>query len=541
MTHAERLSPAGLPGFSRFYRDLVARAEVRRSFLGVDDWNPGALRDAAAEPRAFRGLAELIRQNPAVHPAVAESLAQARASGAVTVVTGQQAGALGGPPYTLYKALTVAALVAELRRQGVPAVGIFWVASEDHDLREVADFTWMVPGRGLQRLTLPTPGAVDLQPVADVALDGTVETFVQGALELLPSGSTHRDWITGLVAECYRPDRRLAEAFRDFMGRLLAPLGLLLFDPMAMDRAGALAGFLAAFPERRAEAVRRVTAGQAALEAAGYEPQIRIQPGRAFLFYLHPDAGRRRVVEAPGGGFAVDGTSVACGADGWPDWLGRDAARFSPDALLRPLFQDWLFPTVAYVGGPAELAYHAEIRSLYPLWELTPPLVWPRFSATLVTPGASRRARQLGVQPTDLFAPREDLLAGLLAARGRVEKLEAFQARRGEVAEALDRLVGSLLDHPEDVTRLATSTLGKVQGLLDKLEERVRRQVKTENEDLIRRFDLLHQELLPDGHLQERTLNLVPLLGAYGPALVDRLMRAVEPFDPRHVLLDLEE
>ncbi len=105
----------------------------------------------------------------------------------------------------------------------------------------------------------------------------------------------------------------------------------------------------------------------------------------------------------------------------------------------------------------------------------------------------------------------------------------------------MDQLVGLLLDYPDDVTRFAASTMGKINGLVDKLEERVRRQVKSDNEDLIRRFDTLHQELVPDGNLQERTLNLLPLFSVYGPGLVDRLMRAVDPFDPRHVLLWLEE
>ncbi len=378
MADIVRLDPAELPGCSPFFRDIVRQPDTRREFLGLVDWDGDALRGTAAEARPFRGLDELVRQNPPAHPAVAETLAHAGRPGAVCVITGQQAGVLGGPPYTLFKALTVAALVGELRRSGVPAVGVFWIASEDHDLREISGVTWMVPGRGLQRLTLPTPSAADLQPVAQVTLDAGVASFWQESLALLPR-SAHRDWVSGLVETCYRPGRGLVEAFRDFMARFLAPLGLCLFDPMAMERQEALAGFLDRFPERRAEAVRRVTDRQTALEAAGYEPQIRLQPQRAFLFYLHPEAGRRRVVEAPEGGFTVDGTSVGCDTAGWSDWLRQDAARFSPDALLRPLFQDWLFPTAAYVGGPAELAYHAQIRALYPLWELTPPLLWPRF------------------------------------------------------------------------------------------------------------------------------------------------------------------
>lgn len=535
-----RLDPAELPGCSPFFRDIIRRSDVRQAFLGLARWDGAALSEAATPARSFRGLDELIRQNQPTHPAVAETLAHAGRPGAVCVLTGQQAGALGGPPYTLYKALTVAALVGELRRSGVPAVGVFWIASEDHDLREVSDITWMVPGRGLQRLTLPTAPAADLRPVAEVVLDAAAASFWQEALELLPR-STHRDWASGLVSECYQPGRGLAEAFRDFMARLLAPLGLCLFDPMAMERQGALAGFLDRYPEFRSEAVRRVTERQTELEAAGYEPQIRIQPRRAFLFYLHPEAGRRRVVEAAGGGFIVDGTSEGCDVAGWSRWLRQDAARFSPDALLRPLFQDWLFPTVVYVGGPAELAYHAQIRPLYPLWELTPPLLWPRFSATLIPPGASRRARQLDLEPRALFDAREETLTRLLAAQGRVERLEAFLERRSELTGALDRLAGSLLDYPEDVTRFTASTLGKINGLVDKLDERVRRQAKADNEELIRRFDTLHQELVPNGNLQERTLNLLPLLSVFGPGLVDRLMQAVDPFDPRHVMLWLEE
>lgn len=525
-----------LPGVSRLFRELCAGEELRLAFLGFGRWDPETLLARSAREREKpRTLADLVRQNPAGEPAVAESLELAKRGGAVFVITGQQAGLFTGPLYTIYKAITVLRLVAALRGAGVPAVGLFWIAGEDHDLAEVSTVHPLpagVEGRSLA-LALQPPAP---HPVSGIELPGDIAGIVTGFLETMPS-TDFRAGLASWLHVSYRPGETIGRAFRRLMQQLFAPRGLLFLDPLEMDRGPLLAEFLERFPELRPELIRRVEAATARLAAAGYPPQVDFHPARSFLFYLDPDLGRRRVVELPRGGFMAEGTSHRWSPGEWPGRLADEAARFSPDALLRPLFQDWLFPTVAYVAGPAEIAYHLQIRGLYPLWGLEAPLLWPRGAATLMSPGAARRAAQLGLAAGDLFSERSVLLEGILARSGRLSALDQFHGRRVEVEGALERLAGVLSSGPDDLVRSGEGSFGKIRGLLEKMEDRVYRQIKQDNSDITQRLDALLQEIQPNGNLQERTLNLFPFLSLYGPELLTALVEALDPFRQAHHLL----
>lgn len=537
----ERISLDRLPGMNRLYLDLCARPEMRGRLLGDPGWDLAALRERAGlVDRPVRAFSDLVRLNAGLGPECDASLEQLRRRGAVCVVTGQQAGLLGGPAYTLLKALTVVSLVRALRAEGIPSAGIFWVASEDHDAAEVCETALFAPGAGLRRLRVDAGGEVPW-PVARRRFGADIETVIEQAASILPAG-THAETVLGWVRECYRPGAGWAESFRLLLQRFLAPLGLLFFDPMEADRTSLLRDFLTPFPAARAALIRGVAEAGDRIREAGHHPQVDFIPERSFLFFLHPEAGRRRVLETSPGRFGVDGTPMGWAGQEWPSVLEGRAGSFSPDALLRPVFQDWLFPTVAYVGGPAEVAYQAQIRSLYPAWGLTPPLLWPRSSATLISPGAARRAAQLGLELKDVILRRdEDLLSEILRAQGRLEPLERFRESRPPAEAALERLSASLEQAPDDVRRFADSTLGKVRNLMDKLEEHAHRRLKNEQDDTRRRFEALAQEILPEGNLQERTLNLLPLILAFGPDLLAGLAAVLDPFVREHCLIHMED
>ena len=529
-----------LPGTNSLFAALCRAAALRSQFLGIGDWDLPTLQEQArAVARPCLAVPELLRQNSPAAPAAAASLALARQPGTVFVLTGQQAGVLGGPAYTFYKALTAVVLARRLRETGVPAVPVFWVASEDHDVAEAAGLRMLLVGRGLQAFTIPldaNPG----HPVARVRLGETLPEVWADLGAALPN-TAHTGPLIESIRACYRPGETLNRAFGAWMRKLFEPFELLFFDPMEADRKPLLAAFLAKLPKWRPAMAERLASQEERLRAAGFKAQVRFQPDRPFLFYLDPDLGRRRLAAAPEGGWSVEGTAIAKSGADWSSWLAAEGERFSPDALLRPLFQDWLFPTVAYVGGGAEIAYHVQLRPLYEFWGLAPPIPWPRFSATLVSPGSARRLDQLQLEAQDLLAPREELLTRLLEREGRLGELERFQSARVNAHRALAELMLPLGELSEDTGRFAAATSGKIHGLLDKLEEHLHRKLKGGNEDLVRRLDALLRELLPEGNPQERVLNLVPWLALFGPGLLEQLAEIIDPFEVTHHFIKMEE
>lgn len=534
------VAPERLPGGSDYIRLIRDNPALCRELTGVADWSgPALLENLPHRGGVPRLMDDLRRQNADPDPAEAAALKRAAGGQAIFVITGQQAGLFTGPLYTIYKAVTVLRLVRFLRQADVDAVGLFWVAGEDHDIDEVAAVHL---DRGLQppvRLAIEQRPAEPL-PVSTIRLGDEIGALLDEVARVLPGGAA-ADTLGTWLAECYRPEATFGEAFHGLMRRLFAGTGLLFFDPMAADREAMMRDFVAPLPRLRDEIHDRLARSDERMRSLGLEPQVPFQSERCCLFYLHPEQGRRRLLETPAGDLRVDGTSAVWDRTAWEDELNRHPGRFSADALLRPVLQDFLFPTAVYVGGQAELAYQAQIRELYPLWGLTPPVLWPRAGATVIGPALVRKLERLEITAEDLFRHPETVLNEIFARQGEREALDRFQAGRGEVEDSLERLGAPLAGFPEPMVRSADSTLGKIRGLLDKLEDRLRRQVKKDNEDTVTLLEVLRGNVLPGGNLQERTMNLLPVLALVGPGFMDWILETLDPFSREHVLLLIEE
>lgn len=535
----ETVSLDRLPGLNHFFLRLCADQEFRQRQLGYARWDQETLarfaRPRALPPALFKAL---VRQNPG-HGAALKHTLQLAGAEPVFIVTGQQAGLFTGPLYTIHKALTVLRLVEDLRARGIPAAGLFWVAGEDHDILEISSANFFPAGSQQVRLNLPLDTSRP-RPVSSLILDEGVTTLVEECARLLPQ-TDYTPPVLEMLRNSYRPGEGMGKAFRLMMQHCFSRLGLLFFDPVEIDRQELLAGFWEPFPRLRSSCLEKVTAACHRLEAEGFHCQVEFHPQRSFLFYLHPELGRRRVVELPDGSFAVDGTGLSWPPGSWSAVLPEQAGCFSPDALLRPLMQDWLFPVAAYVGGAAEIAYHVQIRDLYPLWGLHAPLLWPRFSATYLRRSTLRKLEKHQLQPLDLLKPRETIIREVLARGGQLTALEEFQQRRLGAEAVLNNLPGPPHRYPEDVQRSLAGSLSKITGLLDKMEERLARQLRSEHAETVQRIDSLRQELFPGGFPQERHLNILPLLCLQGPRLITELFKLVDAEDLNHQLIYLED
>jgi bacillithiol biosynthesis cysteine-adding enzyme BshC len=267
------------------------------------------------------------------------------------------------------------------------------------------------------------------------------------------------------------------------------------------------------------ETARRAAAAGADLQARGYHSQVAVQDDALALFRL--DAAGRRAIRRQNGLFVV-------GDDRMPQAdLVREASerpsRFSPNVLLRPVVQDTIFPTVAYVAGPSELAYLGQLRSVYEHFGVPMPLMYPRAMATLLDAGAARFLAKYSLPIEALQRQDEAALNELLRAQIPPEVEASFAAAAEAVASGMARVTEAVPAIDPTLEGAAKSTLGRMQHDLDTLRNKTLQAAKRRDETLRRQFSRTRALAFPNGHAQEREIGFVSFLNQYGPALVERL------------------
>jgi bacillithiol synthase len=508
---------AGNPMDPQAWRDAVARAQRHPR-------DRGAIAAVLAAQQNTRGA-------PAEARAAAAHLADAST---VAIVTGQQAGAFGGPLFTLLKALTALRLArVTAERQRVPAVAIFWVDAEDHDWEEVRSCTVLDAEFQPRPVTLPDVEGAGELPIAALILDARVEQTIQQLAEALPQ----TEFTTSVIEElraAWRPGVGMARAFATWIERLLGPHGLVVFesnDPAAKPLVASVFARELASPGRTAQLAAE--AGNA-LASAGHVPQVVPQADSVSLFRLD---GGRRAIRRQDDHYVIG--DHAYPVDALSARASTDAAGFSPNVLLRPLVQDTLFPTVCYVAGPSELAYLGQLRGVYQAFDVPMPLIYPRASATLLDSGAARFLSKYGVPIEDLQPQDESALNRLLHSQLPAAVEQSLREAGTQIQQCMARVAAALPSLDPTLAGAAKTTLSKMEHELHALHNKIIHAAKRRDETLRRQFMRAQAQAFPQGHPQERTLAVVYFLTRYGPGLVDRLLEDLPLALGQHTVVTL--
>lgn len=461
--------------------------------------------------------------------------------GASAVVTGQQVSLFGGPLLTLLKAATAIRKAQDATQStGREHVPLFWLASEDHDLAEVDQLALLSKTSvEILRLNLHANHPV---PVGALRLDNHTE---EGRLHLeaeLDRASELLGWapITNLLRECYSPDATLASAFGRLLTKIFASHGLIVMDAATRDVHALGAPVLRSAIEQAAELESALLARTRELEAAGYHAQVLVTPGHSLLFLLDAETHARLPLRRTSEGNWKAGTHHYTTAD-LLEILSAEPERLSPNALLRPLFQDTILPTAAYIGGPAEVAYFAQSAVLYTelLGRITP--ILPRLSATLIEPSiASALASHQLDLPQIVEARTTDALALRLGARAM--PIEA-KRKLASVGNAMDAELTALTEYmsamSEDLGRSTLIAGNKMRYQMNRLRRMAAAFELQKETSLKKHATAILLSLYPDAHLQERLLGGIWFLARYGDTLPDFLIQHASQECPGHRVLYL--
>ncbi|MDQ3346894.1 MAG: bacillithiol biosynthesis cysteine-adding enzyme BshC [Acidobacteriota bacterium] len=501
-----------------------------------DPSSPQAWRDAIDRRHGHPGNTVRIAQVLAAQQerrgaprAAREAAARLGDSTTVAVVTGQQAGAFGGPLFTLLKAVTAIQLARKVStEQGAAVVPVFWVDAEDHDWEEVRSCTVLDSEFQPATITLANPEGAGELPIAALMLDERIGESLAALTAALPS-TDFTEAITGSLRSAYLPGTNMAGAFATWIESLLGPYGLVVFesaDPAAKQLAGPV--FLHELRAPGRTSALAATAGSQ-LAARGHDPQVVPQPDSLALFHLN---GVRRAIRRQGDGFIIGDTSVS--AQALVHEAETDPSRFSPNVLLRPVVQDTLFPTICYVAGPSELAYLGQLGGVYEHFGIPMPLMFPRASATLVDSSAARFLSKYDFRLADLRPQDESALNRLLQSQLPPEVEQSLKDAEDAIRAALQRVIDAMPALDPTLAGAARTTVGKMEHDLRSLQSKVIQAAKRRDDTLRRQFTRAQAQIFPTGHPQERTLGMVFFLNRYGPALVDRLLEELPLEMGRH-------
>lgn len=496
----------------------------------------GAIDRAARAPRDRHAIVAVLDRQLAARDAPAESLESAARladPASVAVVTGQQAGLFGGPLYTLLKAVTAIQLARETSRtHGVPVVPVFWVAGEDHDWLEVRTASVLDAEFTRREIALADLAGAGEKPVDALTLDGGIEAALAALDAALPATEFKAD-ILARLRRHYRPGVSMARAFASWLDDLLGAHGLVVFegsDPAAKPIVAELFAREMADPAR---SMGLVEAACADLRARGFDPQVDPAADGTTLFYLD-DAGRQ-AIKRKGDRLIVAGrerttADVAAEAKAHPE-------RFSPNVLLRPVTQDQLFPTICYVGGPAEVAYQAELGGVYQAHGVERPLLCPRGSATILDSAACKFLDRPDVSLPRLQTPDEAFLNELLAAQMPPALEREHDAAAAAVRAHLDRVREILPAIDPTLVGAADTTRDRMLDSLKQLQGKVLQASKRKHDTLRRQFLRTQALVFPGGHPQERDLSVAFFVARHGAALVDRLIEGLPHDSNSHYLV----
>ena len=506
-----------LPGSSRLFADLIYHFDRVEQFYDHAPFELESYRKAAKfdfPPARRAEIVKALREQNPDNPSL-DVLAQ---EGTVAVVTGQQVGLFSGPAYTLYKALTAVRLAKYLTGQGITAVPVFWLATEDHDLVEINQ-AW-----GFGKSNTPvgfTSAAKNLKegPVGGIAIPDPPLAALRESLEEFPFGAE----IANLVERAYTPGATFGDAFRTLMGELLAPYNILFLDPMRPAIREVMSPLLAYAANLQPKLMAALTERNLELEAAGYHAQVHVDANTSLFFVL--EDGRRVPLRK-------------FGADKLEDLKTRPEA-LSPNALLRPVMQDYMLPTVAYVGGPAELAYFAQSQVLYHALLGRMPVIVPRAFFTILDSRADKLLKRYSLALGD-FHPGEQALKEKMAATlvppalaGQVDNTKA------SVIRSVNELIAHLKGFDPSLAKSLGRSREKIVYQVENLGRKTARESLRRDERAGRNATELSGLLYPHKHLQERFYSILPLLAKHGPGLVETVYEAIQPSCPDHHLLVL--
>ena len=508
---------------SQLIRDYYDAAPALAPFFAGSPWDRNAWQRVAGDVRVYFDQARLRAMPPAIHagtPAARARLQRIAAGEGFFVQTGQQAGLFGGPLYTIHKILTTVRLAQKLEAElGVPVAPLFWIAADDHDFAEVNHAFVLTEQHDLVNLQLHDDG----RPPASMQnrpLGAQVEELLSELARCLPANESSDEILAALRAS-YTPNTTVAQAFGKLVAFLFDRFDLLITssaDPHVKRLAAPLLQRELANAEAHEDAVNAQTQK---LVSLGYHEQVPVRSDAANVSY-EDEHGRDRLMRA-GSDWELSRSKQRLSHTEMDNLLAQEPLRFSANALLRPVVASAVFPTLAYVGGPAEVSYFAQIGCLFAAHGVPMPLVVPRAGVEIIEYKVQKVLDKFRLQPPDVHVPYDRLVTRVVRSELPAEITDTLEKLRAQLTDGYGKLVEAAIQIDPTLQGPLESARNAGHKMLSDMDKKIVRHLKRRNAIELEQLRRAHTNLFPNGQPQERVVGILSYYGRYGPAILDTI------------------
>jgi bacillithiol biosynthesis cysteine-adding enzyme BshC len=505
--------------FTSFFLDYIRKHPQLKKFYGrfpeVSNFKEQIKDKAASFPRQHREVLVKALQgqykNYTIADAVKNNLEALRTEQTFTVTTGHQLNIFTGPLYFIYKIVTVINACKQLK-QAYPEhnfVPVYWMASEDHDFDEIKYFKFN--GKKYTWESKQTGAVGRFNP-----------TELEALLKELPEG-------LAIFRKAYLKHKTLSDAVRFYVNELFGTEGVVVVDA---DSKELKALFKTAIREDVLDQVPKklVDRTNAELEKLGYDPQVN---GRDInFFYL--DGSLRSRLEKENDQYRVVETDLSFSRKQVEEMIESSPEKFSPNVILRPLYQEMILPNLAYVGGPSEVVYWLQLKEVFVHYKIPFPILMPRNFAMVLDAPTVRKFEKTGLDLTELFYEKNYLFnhfavkfsRNKIKLNGEKEAIQQYFQTIRQQAEAFDKTLGPMV---------GAETQRAIKSL-EKIEHKLLRSEKRFQSDKLQQVEAVKDALFPNGSLQERTDNFLNFY-LQDSKFIQKLIEHFDPLDFRFTVL----
>ncbi len=511
--------------FNGDFRDLNS-FQRQKDIAGSRDVDRGSLGDILLEQNREYGCGNRTIEN-------IERLTREQAC---VIITGQQVGLFSGPLYTIYKCLTALKLTEHLNQTCKGSyVPVFWLASDDHDFAEIDHINLLDSDNQLEKIHYKSPMSHLKIPASDLVLTSEVSNCIQ-RLDDLTRNSEFKPGILSHLRDAYRVDLTFTQAFARWMTRLFKSYGLVFVDAShpGLKKRGKKV-FALEIAEHSPSTIQVLeTSGK--LRHAGYHSQVQLHEGILNLFLAEKE---RRTVQKKRDDFIIKEVGRTYAKKEFLALLNEKPELFSPNVLLRPIYQDALFPTVAYVGGPGEIAYFAQMKGVYESFGLPMPVIYPRKSVTLIEKNINNVLKKYDINIREIWEDADKIITEVVKKRIPASIEEVFRRASSRLGQEFQLIKQEIVAFDPALEKSADLASRRMDQQLKFLEQKILGAAKKRDKTIKQQLLKAKNSLYPGNHLQERIFNIVPYLIKYDYALVDVLYESIEMENFDHQVIKL--